>query len=168
MDDKAKYLLIIPVILLLVFSYFYFKNRRLSESVSPDQTTRQNTPKSFVEINGHKFFVQLATTDAEKDRGLSYQQSLPKNQGMLFVFEDNSQPLFWMKGMNFPLDMIWISKNKVLSIDANVPIVKSDTADSDIPLYQPPSGIDYVLEVNAGIVEKLAIKPGDSVTLSIQ
>ena len=86
---------------------------------------------------------------------------------MLFVF-DNKQitPVFWMKDMQIPLDIIWIGSGKIVKIDENVPAPVAGTPDTKLTNYSSGSPIDYVLEVNSGFSGKNKIKAGDSVDLS--
>ena len=80
---------------------------------------------------------------------------------MLFDFKQSTQPSFWMKDMNFSLDLIWISQNKIAGVTENVPAPSNKN--QKLPLYSPPSPIDQVLEVNAGWAKKNNIAVGDEV-----
>jgi uncharacterized membrane protein (UPF0127 family) len=87
---------------------------------------------------------------------------------MLFDFGDNAEvrPGFWMPDMNFNLDFIWIDQNQVVGITPNVPKPSSpDAATSTLPIYYPPSPVNWVVEVNAGWAEANKIKTGDEVKL---
>jgi len=122
------------------------------------------TPKaSSVKINNTEIQVTLAKTKEERVKGLSGTTSLAENSGMLFVFDGNTNPIFWMKDMIIPLDIIWIKNNKIIKIDKNVPEPKLGTPDTKLAKYSANQSIDYVLEVNAGFSEKNNIKVGDSV-----
>lgn len=114
-----------------------------------------------VEINGNKFIVELAITEAERQKGLGYRDSLADNRGMLFVYDHPEQHRFWMKGMRFPIDIIWIENKKIIDISANVPI--SD--DVILPTYAPKLPVSQILELNAGTVDRLGIKIGDTVQI---
>src|SRR5476651_1827173 len=72
-------------------------------------------PKSKITIDNHNFAVEVATTSAQQQQGLSGRASLPKNQGMLFIFQTANRYPFWMKDMKFNLDMIFINNNKIVS-----------------------------------------------------
>lgn len=75
---------------------------------------------------------------------------------MLFVYQDDVKPTFWMKGMRFPIDIIWLDKN--LTIVG----FEKDVIPSTFPeTFSPPETIRYVLEVNAGFVDKHQLKIGD-------
>ena len=81
---------------------------------------------------------------------------------MVFVFDKDSKPVFWMKDTLIPLDMIWINDGKVVGIEKNVQIEKGKK-DNELKKYYAPSKVDYVLEVNAGFCDKNNIKAGSSV-----
>lgn len=78
---------------------------------------------------------------------------------MIFVFDRSGFYPFWMKGMLFPLDFVWIGRDKkVAGVTANV-------APETYPqAFLPPLPVKYVLEVNAGWVKEHGIKVGDAVS----
>ena len=110
-------------------------------------------------INNKVFKIELAQDASQQARGLSGRLNLAENRGMLFVMANKSRPSFWMKDMFFPLDIIWISNDKVVDITNNAPIVTDDYYIT----YAPKEPVDYVLEINAGLAEKYGIKIGDTV-----
>ena len=74
----------------------------------------------YIKIAGQEIKVELAVSDAEKGKGLSGRTGLAPNTGMLFVFEKPGPYAFWMKDMNFPIDIIWLSEDlKVVYIKQN-------------------------------------------------
>lgn len=112
-------------------------------------------------VGEHSFAVDIARTPQEHARGLSGRASLSEDRGMLFQFSVPSRPSFWMKGMQFPLDILWIRDGVVIGVAENLP---SDN--SEMPaIYQSSEQIDAVLEINAGLIEKLNIKIGDRVRM---
>lgn len=109
----------------------------------------------------HAFRVQLATNDAERERGLMFVKHLPEGQGMLFDFKTDQPVAFWMHNTYIPLDMIFIGGNgRILHIAENAKPMSDKLIPSGVP-------IRAVLEVIAGTVEKLGIAVGDRVTGSI-
>lgn len=123
--------------------------------------------KSKVTIDNHTFAVEIATTSAQQQKGLSGRDALPQNQGMLFIFKNPDRYPFWMHQMKFPLDMIYINNNKIVTIFQNVPVPK-DPNDPNIPVYAPDSSADKVLEINAGLSKKYDFKKGDIVTFDLK
>ena len=113
-------------------------------------------PASTIRIGDAKLQVKIVDTDVLREKGLSLRASLEKNKGMLFVFEKPGTYGFWMKDMNFAIDIIWIGQDKkVIEITNNV---MPDTFPKTFYAKEP---IQYVLEVNAGWAERNAVEPGD-------
>jgi len=105
--------------------------------------------------------LELAQTPPQWEKGLSNRANLLDGFGMLFIFPQPHVPLFWMKDVNFPLDMIWLTNNRVVDLSLNVPVNKSSTP----PTLSPKVPVDMVLEVPAGWVEKNGIKLNDELIL---
>lgn len=119
-----------------------------------------------IKIGDETILAEVADSEDERQKGLAGRRSLGENEGMLFVFEQKDVfPSFWMKGMQIPLDIIWIDNEKVVKIDSDVSPPSSDIPDSGLTLYHPGKPIDYVLEVASGFTEKSGIKVGDVVTI---
>lgn len=112
-------------------------------------------------VGSQVFEAEIADEPLEHSRGLSERTSLPENQGMLFIFPNAASRYFWMAGMKFPLDIIWIRDNEIIGFSENLP----PASRTDYPFYSSPVPVDKVLEINAGLVEKLRIKAGDSVVI---
>jgi len=121
------------------------------------------TSAPYVKIGDAKVLVELAVTPEEKAKGLMHREYLDENKGMLFIFEDEKAPSFWMKNTLIPLDMIFInSDNKIVDILIAEPC-KKDPCKS----YMPKADAKYVLEVNAGFSERHNANIGDEVSLKI-
>ena len=110
--------------------------------------------------------VEIADTNEKRMQGLSNKTNLANKEGMLFIFEDKDiSPFFWMKEMNFPIDIIWINDTKIVQVDKNIPAPEARTPESELPLYKPAQPIDYVLEVNAGFSDQHDINVGTDIDL---
>ena len=117
-------------------------------------------PDTTLHIGDKSLHVVIATTTTEQERGLSFHSRLGPHQGMLFVFPTASSYNFWMKDMSFPLDMVWIDDSfKIIGVrrDAD-PVTYPDT-------FSPPSPVRYVIEVDAGVADKIGLVEG--VTLGL-
>lgn len=112
-------------------------------------------------INGHTIRLELAVTESEKEKGLGYRDSLATDSGMLFVYTHPERYGFWMKGMRFPLDFIWINGTNVVDVSERIPQPVSDNVQPVSLAPHVPA--DKVLEVNAGVIEALGIRAGDTV-----
>ena len=86
---------------------------------------------------------------------------------MLFVFDKLAIHHFWMKGMLFPLDFVWIksiNKNQgvVVGVTENAPPLKI----KNVQFYSPPEPVDLMLEIRAGLVSERGVKKGDVVRIN--
>lgn len=114
-----------------------------------------------IEIASQNIRVDLALTPSAQTEGLSGRASLLKNEGMLFIFSRPGRYSFWMKEMNFPIDIVWIAE------DLKVIYIKKDAQPESYPdVYKPDQNektARYVLEVLAGFSEKNNLQIGDRV-----
>ena len=103
--------------------------------------------------------VEVADTPELMAKGLSGRSGLADDQGMLFVFNDASgSKCFWMKDMQFSIDMIWLDDQKtVLNVVENV------HPDSYPELYCPEGLAVYGLEVAGGRADQLGLKSGETI-----
>lgn len=96
-------------------------------------------------------------TEAEREQGLMFRRNLPPDRGMLFDFQTAAPVMMWMKNTSIALDMVFIgSDGRVIStaVDAE------PMSERIIPSGGPALA---VLEVNAGTVKRLGVRPGDRV-----
>jgi len=114
-----------------------------------------------VEIRGHTFNVDVAVTGKEKELGLGYRDHLDEGSGMIFPYDHKEQYRFWMKGMRFPLDIIWIRDNSIVDISKNVPVAYPGA----YPEYMPSVPVNKVLELNAGTADRIGATIGDLVRI---
>ena len=94
----------ITIIIVVIISVILFQNFFPKNSIKPGSI-------QYIKIAGQKIKVDLALNLKTQEQGLSGRKSLNQDEGMLFVFENNEPHFFWMKDMNFPIDMIWISND---------------------------------------------------------
>ena len=117
-------------------------------------------------IGNNVFEIEVASTVGQQAKGLSFRDSLDRTRGMLFDFGKETTPTFWMMGMRFPLDIIWIKDGKVVGIEKNAAAPTPDTPETALKLYNAPGPINMVLEINAGLCDELGINVGDEVSIS--
>ncbi len=120
---------------------------------------------SVVQVKSTKINVEVADTAAKRKQGLGGRQSLASDSGMLFIFEKPDVYKFWMKGLSFPLDLIWIRDETVVDIIKNAVPPMSGQKDETLPLYAPSQPIDKVLEVSSGFVDNHGIQVGDTIII---
>ncbi len=113
---------------------------------------------------GENLTVKVADTKELQERGLSGRESLKENEGMLFLFPKSGQYGFWMKDMQFPIDIVWIRGGAVVGFSENA-APEPGKALWSLTMYYPPDTADAVLEVNTGFVAAHGLKAGDAVSL---
>src|SRR4030042_3400748 len=108
--------------------------------------------------SGRMITAEVVSKPADRAKGLMFRKTLPDNEGMLFIFEEEDFHSFWMKNMIIHLDIIWLDKEKkVVYFEEDVPPCKEDPCTS----YLPMKKAKYVLEVNSGFIKKEKLKLGD-------
>lgn len=137
---KLNKLIILFTIIFLSFSLFSCNNN------------------SYIQIKDRKIFIEIALTPEERQIGLSGRDSLPKYNGMLFVFENDEIVSFWMKNTKIPLSIAFITKDgNIVGIYDMEPFSLS-TISSIYP-------VRYALEVNKGLFNEIGITAGDSIKI---
>ena len=114
----------------------------------------------LIRLGSSPVIADVVTSEQDQHRGLSGRDALPESRGMLFIFPKPGYYTFWMKGMKFPIDIIWISRDlRVVDVAHNLPAPANLTAD---PVrVAPPAPAQYVLEVRAGWARRHYIERGD-------
>jgi len=104
-----------------------------------------------------KLDIEIADNDYETETGLMYRDAMEQHQGMLFVFPRSSMHYFYMKNTKIPLDILYIdSGQKIVNIRANAVPFDETGLSSRVP-------VQYVLEINASLVNTWGIQLGDSI-----
>ena len=120
-----------------------------------------------VAVGNTVFEVEIADTPQLRSKGLSGRDTLPDMSGMIFVFESGRASNFWMKGMRFPIDFVWIGEEcTVVDTHPNAQPPAAGTDDGQLTLYSSGSPAVYTFEINAGKVAETGIEIGDPVTFS--
>ena len=114
---------------------------------------------AFVQTSaGIEIPVEVADTSQKRSLGLGKRSGLKKDWGMLFVFEKRKNHRFWMKDMQFALDIIWLDNYRIVHILRNVqPAIPGEKP----VILVPPDPANFVLEIEAGRASELRLKQGD-------
>lgn len=124
--------------------------------VAPLQTTE-------ITVGDQRLTVELAATPESRARGLGYRQGLAPGTGMLFIFPESGERSFWMKGMRFCLDIIWIDGGQIVGAAEGACPDPSGTADADRAKFPFEVPAQLVLEVPAGWLAEHGFGPGTPV-----
>ncbi|NQU65626.1 MAG: DUF192 domain-containing protein [SAR324 cluster bacterium] len=109
--------------------------------------------------------VEIARNSREQAQGLGGRDELLEGTGMLFVYTASGERIFWMKRMHIPIDILWISKGQIVSIQENVPPPSPLLVDRFLKRYGQGIEADMVLELPAGYSLQHAIQVGQPVRL---
>lgn len=110
-----------------------------------------------ITIGDKKYKVEIADTPEKQKKGLMGRESLPSDQGMLFIYDEPQDVSYWMKDTSISLDIIFIDDDmEVISVKQGQPMSEEPITEKDV---------QYVLEVNidSGIEEgdQLVIEDSD-------
>lgn len=123
-----------------------------------------STEVATVNVGSVHVDAEIADTSALQSRGLGYRDGLAPGTGMIFLFDESAPHSFWMKGMRFCLDIIWIADDQIIGAARNVcPL--PDAEDADLPRYPSMLPVDAVLEVPANWMIENGITIGTSVDI---
>ncbi len=115
-------------------------------------------PRGTVKLDDVVLEVQIADTEPRRVRGLMFQEQLPYDEGMLFVFDKTGPHSIWMLNMQFSLDVIWFDENgNVVHIVENLPPCKTALETMACTGTSPSDEAKYILEVTSGFVKKNGI-----------
>lgn len=174
MKSKLFILLSLAVVTLTSAGCYQQDHQLLRPKVESESTQKiSSTQTSYttpLKVGDKNILVEVANTDSSREQGLATRSNLANNNGMLFDFSNTSIsfPSFWMKNMNFSLDLIWINNKKIVGITTDVPppTAEQNLDDSKLPTYYPPTNITSVLEVASGWTKKNNVHIGDVITLN--
>ena len=128
---KTLVLIFIIILAVVVFAKIKPKNKLTYETTQ-------------IQIGSTLITAEIADTPAKRELGLSGRPALPADRGILFIFDQPDRHGFWMKDMNFPIDIVWLDENKRV-----VNITKNLQPNSYPQLFYPPQDIKYALEIKA-------------------
>lgn len=128
--------------------------------LTADRAEKPAVEKKFlVKLDGkngsQQFKVEVADSPAKREQGLMFREALEKDSGMIFLFDEEKENAFWMKNTRLPLDIIFFDKNwRIVGFLENMEPFSTKGRTITTPSK-------FVLEVNAGLVQKMGFKVGD-------
>ncbi len=162
-DRLTKFLLalLLGILLLLLFFFLFGLDGGNTGPRLGIPGSGGPTPKEVM-IGDTTCKSKLAITNDEQLQGLRFTPNLAPNECMIYIFNQPDRYPFWAKDMNYPMDIIFISAdNMVTDLVENIQPCKQ----SDCPTYTSARPIRYAIEVNAGYVDTFDISIGDPVKL---
>lgn len=125
-------------------------------------------PKIAIKTEGDKveFSLEIAKTEAKREKGLMYRNSMKKDHGMLFIFDKPEVVNFWMKHTHIALDMVFIGEDfKIVHIEKHTEPCPETAL--NCPLYSSEFPVKYVLEIDADLAREYGIMDGQSVEIDL-
>ena len=140
----------------VLFSAIQKERMATFEETDGRQSSNKSLEKKTLRSGDIILTAEVAKSIEEQSVGLGNREYLPEREGMLFILSGNGPHRFWMKNVQFPLDMLWIDKNKkIVLINHNIP------PESYPETFIGPPSARYVLEVQGGYSKKKSLKIGD-------
>lgn len=153
---SRKWLLLVVV---LVAVFFIYNRTGLSSRDSEDM------PATTLKIGKKIIKIEIASDEKSRARGLSGREGLAKDEGLLMVFEKPAKYGIWMKDMKFPIDILWIRKGQITTIQKNAEVPIPGTPEAVLVVYHPFEEADMILEMTAGFADENKIKPKSPIFL---
>jgi uncharacterized protein len=138
---------------IIVWTFIFIGLLAAGSSQAAEMRTLEIASKTGV----HVFSVEIATNDAERQKGLMFRKELPEGRGMLFDFGHDQDVSMWMKNTYISLDMLFIAD------DGRISRIAENTEPLSEKIISSGGPVRAVLEVIGGTARKLGISPGDRV-----
>lgn len=152
--SKKRILFLFAMALLLITGAMLFN--------APPQT-------QIIEIqfpSGARLLADVADTPEKLLFGLAFREFLPKNEGMLFIFDKSDAHRIWTKGFQIPVDVIWVDESKQV-----VHLVKGaePCSQDPCPFYgPPPQNARYIIQTNVGFAQREGVVAGTELTFALR
>lgn len=147
--NKSWLLLISSILVVLLIAMVFIVNK---QSVLKIET---------VAVGDYKLAVKIADRPDLWEKGLVGVNDLTDQQGMIFIFPDSQERVFWMKDMSMSIDLLWIKDGQIVGLVENM----VPQTDPPFTYYHSPVAVDMVLEVASGWASRQHINIGQKVSL---
>lgn len=146
---KNFFFLILGLVIIIGSAFLFLEKRLVQENLT-----------KIVKINETSILAEIADIPEARALGLSGREALTDNTGMLFIFDQPAKYGFWMKDMNFAIDIVWINEELyVIGVEKNV-------SPKTFPqIFHPDQAVKYVLELPAGFADEYRIDIGQYATI---
>ncbi len=135
-------------------------------SVAPPQAPADRLVEGYAVLKGCRMTLEVADTPAKRSRGLMERPSLPRDHGMLFVYDELRAWPFWMLNTLIPLDIAWLDKSgRVVDVQTMLP--QPGVSPDKLTFYYPKGEAQSAIEMNAGLAGELGLTKGDAIELRL-
>ncbi|HKE61555.1 MAG TPA: DUF192 domain-containing protein [Nitrospira sp.] len=116
--------------------------------------------------NGTEIEVEVADTPEKLLFGLAFQEALPSNGGMIYIFEATGPHRVTTKEYRFPVDMIWVDESRhIVSMAENIPPCRQDTCPWHGSLSE---GVRYLIQTQAGFIQRQGLAVGGELKYTLR
>ena len=113
--------------------------------------------------NGKTISLELARTELQRSTGLMNRKNIGEDNGMIFIFDNESILNFWMKDTSIPLDIIFLNKDyNIVNIKTMQPCLENSCIS-----YSSEVESKYAIEVNEGFTKQNNISIGQKVIINL-
>jgi uncharacterized membrane protein (UPF0127 family) len=126
-------------------------------------------------IAGEVFQLEIAADEAAREKGLMHRERIDDHGGMLFIYpEPQSELGFWMKNCPIDIDILYVdhagrvvSTYRMQEAPARRPGESESDYDDRLPRYPSKRPAQFAIELKAGTIERLKIKPGHEIEMDV-
>jgi len=116
--------------------------------------------------NGTTLDAEVADTPEKLLFGLAFQEALPPDSGMIYIFEATGPHRVTTKEYRFPVDMIWVDESHhVVSISENVPPCRQESCEWH---GSTPEAVRYLIQTEAGFVKQKGVAIGEELKFTLR
>lgn len=163
---KSHRRIVVSILIALVFSLPALPSAAQRQVLPPWRTDFPEARETAeITVGTTPLLVDLALTPDQQQLGLGYRNGLEPGTGMLFVSSEPANRTFWMKGMRFCLDIIWIEAGRITGAAEQACPDPRGTPDAERQRFPSGEPVTYVLEVPAGWLSAHGYGPGTQVTI---
>ena len=155
-----KKLIVGGLVLISIFAwYFYYINTNTTCARKDDAVCK-------IDVNGEELNLTVAYSPKKQEKGLMFVEKLPKNTGMIFVYDNEQFMTFWMKNTLIPLSIAFVKANgKIVNIYDMYP--EPYASDYSLTRYASSEKVMYAIEVPLHWFREHNIKVGDTLNIPI-
>lgn len=164
MEKRVVVGIIVAIIiaLLIVNSYALLEVEDNGEPQEDAHVVFHLNDSTFLNVS-----CEVADEPKERSLGLMHRESLPENQGMLFVYDTPQNRSFWMKNTLIPLDIIFIDENRIVLNVEEAFVEQPETPDGELTKYRSAGPALWVVEINQGLSAQNGISAGTVIDIEI-
>jgi uncharacterized membrane protein (UPF0127 family) len=151
-------LLIIVLLIFVIFLLCFYRYCLWPFFVKDGQLIKIGLKDNFFANQKKELLVEIVKDDRLIQRGLSGRPQLEtidgrQIDGMLFIFSDTKIRQFWMKDMQFDIDICWIKDRQLLDCVRQAPKPAVEISDENLDIYSSTETVNMVIETNPNFIE---------------